>query len=144
MRAIGKKLFFAKVFVPWRDKQFPLRRMLNHAVNRTDLTCGQIKKFRRHMTHEICAADVCLSTKNTNNQYGNLDWNRIHWIYNMSAIDANKDGESINPEFLKAITGCKKDAMEFLKENRRNIKHTIQQGARQKEDGSRLGYVEFI
>ena len=118
--------------------------MLNNAVDRTNLTCGQIMKFRRLMRHEICAANVCQSTKNTKEKYGNLDWGRIHWIYNMSAIDANKDGESINPEFLKAITGCKKDAMEFLKENRRNIKQTVLQGARQKEDGSRLGYVEFI
>ena len=64
MRAIGKKVFFIKVYVPWRDKQFPLHRMLNT----TDLTCGQIKEFRELLTHEICAANVCQSTKNTREQ----------------------------------------------------------------------------
>ena len=113
--------------------------MLNHAVNRTDLTCGQIKKFRRHMTHEICAADVCLSTKNTNNQYGNLDWNRIHWIYNMSAIDENCDGESMNPKFLGEIVDCNNKAKLFAKEKWRTIKETAEQGAGQNEAGTRLG-----
>ena len=118
--------------------------MLNHAVDRTDLTCGQIQMFRNLMQHELCAANVCQTTKNTREKYGNLDWGRIHWIYNMSAIDANKDGESINPDFLGDIVGCKNDAMQFLEVHARKIGQTVAQGARQKADGSRLGYVELI
>ena len=122
----------------------PLRRMLSNAVDRTNLTCGQVWDWRNLLTHEICAANVCQSTKNTphSTQYGRLDWNRIHWIYNMSAIDENKDGESMNPVFLIEIRDCKNEAMQFLRDNYGTIRRTAEQGARQNDAGTRLGYVE--
>ena len=119
--------------------------MLSNAVDRTNLTCGQVWDWRNLLTHEICAANVCQSTKNTpDNTYGRLDWNRIHWIYNMSAIDEKKDGESMNPKFLGEIVNCKEGAKQFLKENYWTIRQTVNQGARQNDAGTRLGYVEFI
>ena len=97
-RTIGKEVLFSEVYVSWRDERFPLlRRMLSPD---DDLTCSNIRNFRQLLRSEICAANVCQSTKNTKDKYGNLDWGRIHWIYNMSAIDENRDGESMNPLFL--------------------------------------------
>ena len=118
--------------------------MLSNAVDRTNLTCGQVWDWRNLLRHEICAANVCQSTKNTRDKYGNLDWNRIHWIYNMSAIDEKKDGESMNATFLIEIRDCKNEAMQFLRDNYGTIRRTAEQGARQNDAGTRLGYVELI
>merc|ERR1712027_13441 len=116
--------------------------MLSNAVDRTNLTCGQVWDWRNLLRHEICAANVCQSTKNTRDKYGNLDWNRIHWIYNMSAIDEKKDGESMSPKFLIEIRDCKNEAMQFLRDNYGTIRRTAEQGARQNDAGTRLGCNE--
>merc|ERR1712027_53806 len=107
-----------------------------------DLTCSDIRNFRQLLRSEICAANVCQSTKNTRDKYGNLDWNRIHWIYNMSAIDEKKDGESMNATFLIEIRDCKNEAMQFLRDNYGTIRRTAEQGARQNDAGTRLGCNE--
>ena len=67
-------------------------RMLNNAVDQTNLNCSMIRKFRKLMKHELCAADVCQATKNTREEYGQLDWARIEWIFN-GTILAGPDGE---------------------------------------------------
>ena len=67
-------------------------RMLNNAVDQTDLNCNMIRKFRKLMKHELCAADVCQATKNTREEYGRLDWARIEWIFN-GTILMGPDGE---------------------------------------------------
>ena len=104
-----------------------------------DLTCSDIRNFRQLLRSEICAANVCQSTKNTKQGYGNLDWGRIHWIYNMSAIDENRGGESMNPAFLGEIWRCKDEAKQFLRDNYGTIRQTVDQGAQ----GAQLRYVEF-
>ena len=48
-------------------------------------------------------------------------------------------GEIVHSDVVNEIRDCKKDAMRFLEENARDIKQTVEQGARQKADGSRLG-----
>merc|ERR1711879_817672 len=94
-----------------------------------DLTCSNIRNFRQLLRSEICAANVCQSTKNTKQGYGNLDWDRMHWIYNMSAIDEKRDGESMDPDFLGEIVDCTKEAKQFLKDNYGTIWQTVNQGA---------------
>ena len=115
--------------------------MLNNAVERTDLTCGQIKKFRKLIKSELCAANVCQTTRNTKQGYGNLDWARLDSIFNGTLLDASSEqqGEIIHRDMVTEIKECKNEAMRFLEENIVNIMQTVKQGARQKADGSRLG-----
>merc|ERR1712117_229976 len=115
--------------------------MLNNAVDHTDLTCGQIKKFRKLIKSELCAANVCQTTRNTKQGYGNLDWARLDSIFNGTVLDASSEqqGEIIHRDMVTEIKGCKNEAMRFLEENIVNIMQTLKQGARQKADGSRLG-----
>ena len=68
--------------------------MLNNAVDKTNLTCPMIRKFRKLMTHELCAANVCKATKNTGEEYGKLNWARIRWIFNGTILESvGEDGE---------------------------------------------------
>ena len=115
--------------------------MLNNSVERTDLTCGQIKKFRKLIKSELCAANVCQTTRNTKQGYGNLDWDRLDSIFNGTILDASskQKGEIIHRDMVTEIKECKDEAMSFLEENIVNIMQTLKQGARQKADGSRLG-----
>ena len=114
--------------------------MLNNAVDRTDLTCGQIKKFRKLIKSELCAANVCQTTRNTKQGYGNLDWARLDSIFNGTVLDASSEQGMIIPRTMKReIKKCKNDALSFLEENFSDIMQTVEQGARQKADGSRLG-----
>ena len=115
--------------------------MLNNAVDHTDLTCGQIKKFRKLIKSELCAANVCQTTRNTKQGYGNLDWARLDWIFNGTVLDASSEqqGEIVHRDMVTEIEECKDEAMRFLEENIVDIMQTIKQGARQKADGSRLG-----
>jgi len=115
--------------------------MLNNAVDRNDLTCGQIKKFRKLMKSELCAANVCQTTRNTKQGYGNLDWARLDWIFNGTVLDmsAKQQGKIVHRDMVTEIEECKDEAMRFLEENIVDIMQTVKQGARQKADGSRLG-----
>ena len=115
--------------------------MLNNAVDHTGLKCGQIKKFRKLMRSELCAANVCQTTRNTKEGYGNLDWARLDWIFNGTVLDASTEqqGEIVHRDMANEIRECKNEAMSFLEENVSDIMQTVKQGARQKADGSRLG-----
>ena len=91
--------------------------MLNNAVDRTNLTCVQIKKFRKLMRSELCAANVCQTTRNTKRGYGNLDWARLDWIFNGTVLDASSEqqGEIVHRDVVNEIRDCKKDAMRLKK-----------------------------
>ena len=115
--------------------------MLNNAVDRTNLTCGQIKKFRTLMRSELCAANVCQTTRNTKEGYGSLDWARLDWIFNGTVLEMSTEqqGEIVHRDMVTEIRECKNDAKRFLEENVRDIRQTVRQGARQNGAGTRLG-----